>query len=465
MSRLRWLCSLMLLILTGCQSLQVSQGPVVDTLRAMLERPVGIELTKAQLQDFPYASQYFSYGEGAQALIVLSHFSGARSVYSSREGNALLLAQGRAVESLGFATNFKFLQDLPLPTIVLERNEPVCWSSLWRASGQRIANNYRLSGCLHKGPIEPVVMPEGVVNLQRVNERVSVSQVGLVYENSYWVFPGSNQVVASRQYGGPKMPLMTFRRVINEPLLPEVPASVLLQKAPPTLELGTILVEYVGVQSGFSSRAPKSNDVVMPFLHVTNIDWDASRLYCLDQQVELSQQRDALVADLDALAKLWQARKQRALSISALALAKEIQTWRMAKSITAELNPSALKISSEKSLSLKGSRYLLVLVEPQLTTPVFGTVFSHDLRWQGSQALARLEGSRYLMSGANTDYVWLLNRNRKVQKVDVKKWSSQPLEWEAGSQIVVGFNSDLLPPAWSNLNERILALALNRIHL
>lgn len=459
------LCSSVLL-LGGCQLLLPKEGPVADTVRAMVQRPVSVELTEAQRKAFPYAAQYFQLGDGPRALVVLVRFSGSRSVYASSEARSLQLHAGRVVATTGFSTNFKFL-DLPLaPSQALNTSEPLCWNSVWRASGQQIASNYRLSGCLTRIRTEPVVMPEGVVNLVRVSEQVTVSPTRQHYENIYWLMPETGQVVASVQRGGPLLPVMSFTRVVNEPAsAPALPAHDLLpepiaqdQRAP-----ATVHVQHQGLLQGFAHRAANTTGLVASFHDRFNIDWQESALYRLDQQEVLQQQRDALVRDLNALADYWLAKRQRAQALSAQALAKEVQRWQLAHRVPAELDPQVLYLQPHKAIALKGQAYLLHLAEPRQDTPVFGVVFDHDLRWQGLQALDRLSDSRYLRPGANTTQAWLLKPSGQTLVVGLRPWNRRALEWEAGSRWFIGFDAAKLPAAWVDLNARLLALAPHRL--
>lgn len=459
------LCS-SLLLLSGCQSLLPKDGPVADTVRAMVQRPVSVELTEAQRKAFPYAAQYFQLADGPRALVVLVRFSGSRSVYASSEGRSLQLHAGRVVATTGFPTNFKFL-DLPLaPSQALNTSEPLCWHAVWRASGQQIASNYRLSGCLTRVRTEPVVMPEGVINLVRVSEQITVSSTRQRYENIYWLMPETGQVVASIQRGGPLMPVMRFTRVVNEPaLVPTLPAYDLLPEpaAPDQRTPATVQVQHQGLFKGFAQRAASTAGLVAPFHDRFNIDWQESALYRLDQKEVLMQQRDALVRDLNALAEHWLAKRQRAPALSAQALAKDLQRWQLAHRVPAELDPQVLYLQPSKVIALKGQAYLLHLAEPRQDTPVFGVVFDHDLRWQGLQALDRLSDSRYLRPGANTAQAWLLKPSGQTRVIGLRPWNQRALEWEAGSRWFIGFSAAKLPAAWADINARLLALAPHRL--
>jgi len=446
--------------LTACQS-TADFSAAVDTLRAAGERPQPINLAKPELDAFPFASQYLEIDQFPRILVVHTLVQSGRDVYVTADKKQLMLADVRLVATAGFDTDAELLSDVPSPASALQRKRPQCWQGLWRATGNQPASNYLLKGCLQlvgqqalPMPALPHLNPEPTY---RVDERVEALNGRIEYTNSWWL-NANGRVLASVQQAGPLMPVMRFQTVKFAASQRQV------NKVMPLAE-GPIQVSVSGLEQNSYAVNGQLSELLNPYLHRSDIDWSASVLYDLSDDViqPLQQTQQLAIQHTKALIQQWQRKGQRGMQLSAMRVLSQLESYVPARRVPISLDPVALFIDPTLDRQLKGTKYQLVLRKAPVPVPVAGVLHPMTLRPQQGQTFNDMRLSLRALSGANVSAAVLLDAKGQQYRVNLNQPTPLLQELPPGASLILGFRPSLLPVAQRELNDQLVTLAWNRL--
>ena len=201
------------LLLAGCTSVSRS---TVDTMRLVWQGTPKLSPTAEQVQAKPYFQMRATTAHG-DAILILGNVIGARQYWYGTSGVALVLEDGRVVQTIGLTQNLD-------GSLVDRANDPFAHglqTLTATASYDRIDD--WSPGYRYGIPVHATLKPAGEASIDilgtshqvlLVNEEVSAKAAGYRASNRYWVDPSDGFVWMSEQE---VMPGMTIKLVQLRP--------------------------------------------------------------------------------------------------------------------------------------------------------------------------------------------------------------------------------------------------------
>lgn len=188
--------------------------------------------------------------------------------------------------------------------------------------------------------------------------------------------------------------------------------------------------------------------------------WPATRVYDLTADVE--SQRAEVISLIDALTVELAPKDERAIGLRTLR--QQIENWKLAKRIKVPVNYDVARLDISHNPELQHGAYKLSLTTRPNTVHISGLV-----KMPGAyEYRAMASGFQYtqavpLREDAEPDFVYVISPDGDIRRLDTAYWNRDYASIMPGSQIIVPVFSYLLTPSLSELNEKVAALAVNRV--
>lgn len=188
--------------------------------------------------------------------------------------------------------------------------------------------------------------------------------------------------------------------------------------------------------------------------------WPASRFY--DLSVDLEAQRAEVISLIDALTVELAPKDERAIGLRALR--QQIENWKLAKRVKVAVNYDVARLDISHNPELQDGAYKLSLTTRPNVVHIGGLV-----KMPGAYKYrAMASGFQYtqavpLRGDAEPDFVYVIAPDGNIRQLETAYWNRDYASIMPGSQIIVPVFSYLLTPSLSELNEKVAALAVNRV--
>ncbi|WP_158174555.1 YjbF family lipoprotein [Grimontia hollisae] len=201
-------------LLSGCSQ---KYQDVQDTLSLALFGYDDVTLPPEQVIDLPYASLYATVEGSAQAFLVLAYaektfstnpaLSGThRLKWLSANNEMLVTESGRLVKTvnlLGGNLTASYGDEAdPLALGLLNASTPRTWARQvdWQPGNY---SGVTLNAVFEPRGLQTIMVNEKPVEALLFIESVSAAELGVQFENAFWISPSSGRVIASRQTPAP----------------------------------------------------------------------------------------------------------------------------------------------------------------------------------------------------------------------------------------------------------------------
>lgn len=481
-------------VLTACASSTSSgdktaawvnpESPLGATLQLAFKPPTGIKLTPQQIDAYPYAGELIRIGDNPQALIALAQQAGGQAHYATSEGYLVSFQQGRLIATDGLATDARFLdaQNLPNPARAVDASAPVCWRSSWRATGAQRAGYFLLKGCLQ--PAKQGNAATQTAEATPISETTTVREIvtspltGHRYTNHY-TLDADLRVIASRQQLGPLLPVWQTTtvkhpsRALESQQLAQQSAAI----APTAWQPGPVALTVRGLQTLTTYTQPSLLAVTQPLLADTRIDWANSALYCTEDApatrtitvAELKAQQAAFVADTRRLVRYWRADGAVAHAMAATELADDVASWSLGRRVVLPAHPARLPFAPKLNLALRCPAYTLDLAANDNTIALMGLTHAKQFNLAAASPLKRFARVALWRAGASQGRLLRVSPNGEHEVFLLNPHTREPTTalpdvlLQAGDRLLVPWQQSALPPAFADLNARLLSLVPHRL--
>lgn len=212
------------------------------------------------------------------------------------------------------------------------------------------------------------------------------------------------------------------------------------------------------------SSAPRVFDVAQAINPSADWYWPAATLFSLESSSELEQIRLQLLSTLRKRLGYWEKEQEQAYIELLQGLINDIESMTFASHIAISIDPIGAGAKLELNPRFTGGKYLLNVPEERPSiVHVWGAVSSQQLDFIAAGAVADYRAVLQLDSVADNSYLFLLQADRKVQKVGTAYWNKQAIVPLPSAQIIVPFSRKLLRSDTKNVNAQLLILAQNRV--
>ncbi len=203
------LLPLFALALTGCSR---NMDALQKTAKLAIWGTDDVQVSAEQVEKTPYASAYLKMGDASQAFVVLAFAENNQLKWIGADSNLLVMQQGRIVKTQGFGEDIANVINVtpdPLAVGLLKPSASMHWQGKM-AWSQVQRGDYAVESVFQARGKETVTILGKPRQLLKFTEQVSVPALNAEYTNTYWLEPGSGQVVQTWQYMGPDMALVKF---------------------------------------------------------------------------------------------------------------------------------------------------------------------------------------------------------------------------------------------------------------
>lgn len=203
------LLPLLALALTGCSR---NMDAFQKTAKLAIWGTDDVQVSAERVEKTPYASAYLKMGKASQAFVVLAFAENDQLKWIGADSNILVMQQGRIVKTQGFGEDIAHVINVtpdPLAVGLLKPSTSMHWQGKM-AWSQVQRSDYTVESVFQAQGKETVTILGKPRQLLKFTEQVSVSALNAEYTNTYWLDPGTGQVVQTWQYMGPDMALVKF---------------------------------------------------------------------------------------------------------------------------------------------------------------------------------------------------------------------------------------------------------------
>lgn len=194
-----------------------------------------------------------------------------------------------------------------------------------------------------------------------------------------------------------------------------------------------------------------------------DIYWPATIISSPTEEASVQQAKDQLLSDLKALQIVWMREHQGGLVQATQQLLRELDQLDVAGRIDIKLDPDLSRIEPANNPRLVGD-YSLYLSRRPSSLHLLGLINSRkSLPHEPAKGLAEYWQGHSLLPGANPGEVYLIQPDGSVQLSPVAVWNEYHIEPMPGATLFAGFDPDLLPDEFKNINLRIADIIANRI--
>lgn len=171
-----------------------------------------VQVTAEKVAQTPYASAYLRVGKASQAFVVLAFAENDQLKWIGADSNLVVMQQGRIVKTQGFGEDIAHVINVtpdPLAVGLLNPSTSLHWQGKM-AWSQVQRGDYAVESVFQARGKETVTILGKPSQLLKFTEQVSVPVLNAQYTNTYWLEPGTGEVVQTWQYMGPDMALVKF---------------------------------------------------------------------------------------------------------------------------------------------------------------------------------------------------------------------------------------------------------------
>jgi len=187
--------------------------------------------------------------------------------------------------------------------------------------------------------------------------------------------------------------------------------------------------------------------------------WPLVRLVKTDDQAEIEQQRNQILAQLTELEQYWQSRRETKKAQSAALLKSQVTSWQLGKQLWGQISIENARVELASNPLLPAGEYKLYVPERPDSVHVYGVVNTPgDYRYASGKTVADWLNSIDDSEGLGAAY-------NKSQAVRIRQNQQQPADWAyykqsdaellPGDILWLGFEPNQLPPKFKNLNSDI----------
>ncbi|WP_307743874.1 capsule biosynthesis GfcC family protein [uncultured Pantoea sp.] len=213
-----------------------------------------------------------------------------------------------------------------------------------------------------------------------------------------------------------------------------------------------------GGQAELSQIADLAQLVTLPPLQA-NTDWRHTFIAERGASAVAQQHYQQTLGELRA----WRAdsRGDRAAAIDEVI--RQLSAIRVTGRQFTSLDPDWIRLHPADNRRLEGS-YDLWLQTPSDSVLLLGALSgAGKVSWQPGKSVRDYLEGHSLLSGAERNFVTVIDPSGATQQVPVAYWNHRHVEVEPGSIIWLGFSSWSLPGAYEDLNDRLLSVLTHRI--
>ncbi|ATL93178.1 hypothetical protein CK911_10400 [Aeromonas sp. CU5] len=174
--------------------------------------------------------------------------------------------------------------------------------------------------------------------------------------------------------------------------------------------------------------------------------------------------KENLLKDLKALQVFWMREGDKgALIQSTQQLLQELDKVPVSGRLSIALDPAKSRIDPNGNPLLKGQYTLFVASRPDFIYFV-GLINGRSKQpLQSGASLASYWQDYHLLAGAAQNEAFLIQPDGSISRVPVANWNKLHREPMAGATLFVGFDPQLLPEQYRDINIRITNLLANRV--
>ena len=210
------------------------------------------------------------------------------------------------------------------------------------------------------------------------------------------------------------------------------------------------------------ANEPRLLEVLAPLGAKEKVYWPGTALYEIDKG-DLEQTRQALLKRLSALAKA-QLQKAPQLSYALEQLVADITSWTLARRLPVIIDYDLARIEAAANPQFTQGHYRLRLAPRPKVVHVFGAVnYSQQVAHLPHSEVSQYNTRQHHNDLANKELVHIIQADGREIKAPSAYWNKSHQEVMPGSQIFVPFKESLFSPEFSQINQQIVTLAVNRV--
>lgn len=195
----------------------------------------------------------------------------------------------------------------------------------------------------------------------------------------------------------------------------------------------------------------------------SEIYWRSAQLTNTSRMEASNSEKTSLMGELDALRDYWRGARKNDLAMSVQKLIDDISTISVSGHFSLGIDPDLSRVDTAYNPPLKGNYVFFVAArKPWLNLIGLTTSDSRQGLYPGVGVSEYWQGY-HLLPGADPAVVYLIQPTAEIELVPVAIWNRLHREPMAGATIFIGFDPDILPHEYKNINERIAKLITNRI--
>lgn len=193
------------------------------------------------------------------------------------------------------------------------------------------------------------------------------------------------------------------------------------------------------------------------------IYWRSAQLTNSSRMDAANSEKTSLISELDALRNYWHDLRENDLAMSAQKLMDDISTISVSGHFSLDIDPDLSRIDTAHNPLLKGNYVFFVAARKSWLNLVGLTSSDRRQGLYPGVGVSEYWQGYHLLPGADPAFVYLIQPTAEVELVPVAIWNRVHREPMAGATIFIGFDPDILPHEYKNINERIAKLITNRI--
>lgn len=197
-----------------------------------------------------------------------------------------------------------------------------------------------------------------------------------------------------------------------------------------------------------------------------DVNWESAQIENEKSVSEITKNKEELDKKTHDLELLWlnDGRKQKELTALRVLL-RDINAITIAGAIKSELEPDRIRVKLEYNLPLVG-RYKLYTNKDFTHVYINGLINTNQLTTlKDGYFVSDYIDKTKLNDCADNNEVYVISARHGWKKVKIAYWNGDKIEPYPGETIFVGFNSDLLPDEFKELNDMIANYLVNRMPL
>lgn len=194
-----------------------------------------------------------------------------------------------------------------------------------------------------------------------------------------------------------------------------------------------------------------------------HIYWPAAIISSPAEERVVQQAKELLLSDVKSLQVIWMREHQGGLVQTTQQLLRELDQLDVTGRIDIKLDPDLSRIEPDNNPRLSGNYSLYVSPRPSRLY-LMGLINSRKaLPHEHGKGLAEYWQGHSLLAGANPGEVYLIQPDGSTQLSPVAVWNEYHIEPMPGATLFAGFDPELLPAKFKNINLRIAEMIANRI--